>query len=59
LFAIISQFFAQSCDEEYDCSEYEDDKDQGKYSNCLNDQRSCWESKINQAKQKPTLSNQP
>lgn len=42
--------FAQSCDEKYNCDKYEDDEDQSKYSSCLNDQRSCWESKINQAK---------
>lgn len=42
--------YAESCDEKYDCSKYEDDEDQSKYSECLNDQRSCWESMIGQAK---------
>lgn len=42
---------AQNCDEQYSCSKYADDDDkQGEYSNCLNNQRTCWESKINQAK---------
>ncbi len=40
---------AQECDQEFKCDELkETDTDQ--YSNCLNDQRRCWESRVNQAK---------
>jgi peptidoglycan hydrolase CwlO-like protein len=53
LFLFVNQkqiVWAESCDEKYDCDKYKEDEDQGKYTECLNDQRSCWESKINQSK---------
>lgn len=40
---------AQDCDQEFKCDELKE-TDTGQYSNCLNDQRRCWESKVNQAK---------
>lgn len=43
--------FAQSCDEQHNCEKYQDDEEKkDKYTSCLNDLRSCWESKISQAK---------
>ena len=44
-----STILAQDCDQKFDCGQYKEE-DTGKYSSCLNSQRTCWESKINQAK---------
>jgi len=44
-----SSVLAEDCDQKFDCNQYKEE-DADKYSSCLNSQRTCWESKINQAK---------
>jgi len=50
IFALGNQLvLAQSCDE-YNCSQHANNEDQNEYTKCLNQERACWESRINQAK---------